>query len=266
MTKIRELANTSELSKLDTRILLSLVTGFSHAQLISRDDHIMNDIQLSLYNTYYDRAKSGEPIAYIVGNKEFFGYDFTVNSHTLIPRPETEHLVEEVINLAPLNGNVLDLGTGSGCIAISCKLERPDLNITAIDNYNETLAVARQNSINLKAKINFLRSNWFENTSEKFDIIVSNPPYIEKNDIHMAKLQHEPINALTDHLDGFSCIDHIAKNCVKHMNNGAYIIIEHGYNQGNTVRQLLLDAGLHNIISKLDYAKLERYTMACYRI
>lgn len=266
MTTIKEILNTSQLSKLDTRVLLSRVTEFSHAQLISRDNTMLNDEQLSLYQSYYTRALSGEPIAYILGTKEFFGYEFVVNKHTLIPRPETEHIVEEVIRLAPHKGKVLDLGTGSGCIPISCKLERQDLIITALDKNIDTLEIAKQNAINLKSKISFLQSDWFDNVSDKYDIIVSNPPYIEKNDNHMAKLQHEPIHALTDFADGLSCIKHIIKHCSKYMNNGAHIIIEHGYNQGNEVRNMSLNAGLHDIITKLDYAKLERYTIACYRI
>lgn len=266
MITIRELSNKSQLPKIDTRVLLSLVTGFNHAQLISRDNFTINEIQLNLYNNYYARAISGEPIAYIVGKKEFFGRDFIVNKYTLIPRPETELLVEEVIKLAPQNGKILDLGTGSGCIAISCKLERQDLNVTAIDKDINTLEIAKKNAINLKSKICLLESNWFENISEKFDIIVSNPPYIEKNDTHMAKLQHEPSHALTDFADGLSCIKHIIQHGTKYMNNGAYIIIEHGYDQGKKVRELLMNAGMHNIITESDYAKLERYTIACYKI
>lgn len=265
MTTIKQLLQESQLSKLDTRVLLSEVTKFTAAQLISRDDYNLTTEQLNLYQLNYERAQKGEPIAYIIGRKEFFGRNFIVNNHTLIPRPETELLVEEVIKLAPKNAHVLDLGTGSGCIAISCKLERSDLQVSAVDISAQTLEVAIQNANQLNANINFIRSDWFENISGKFDIIVSNPPYIELDDPHLEKLQYEPQSALTDYKDGLSCINNILKSGIKYMNSGAYIIIEHGYNQGDSVSLLFKQNNLTRVETKFDYAQLERFTIGCYK-
>ena len=263
MLSIRQLLSASPLNKLDTRVLLSFVTGFNSAQLISRDDSILSCELFEQYQQLQLRALAGEPLAYIIGSKEFYSYSFMVTPATLIPRPETELLVDEVLTHAPPHARVLDLGTGSGCIAISCKLSRLDLQVIGADKSIEALAIAQQNSLRLNANIEFIASNWFESISDvlKFDIIVSNPPYIEKNDEHLQNLSYEPSSALTDFADGLSCIRIIVASATQYLNSLGWLMIEHGYNQGQAVRDLFNAVGLINIQTKLDYAWIERFTV-----
>lgn len=263
---IKEIIASSKLDRLDTRVILSYVTGFSNAQLISRDDYQLNSLEYEIYTKLYTRALDGEPIAYLLGYKEFYGRSFKVTSDTLIPRPETELLVDKVLEFAKLHDSIIDLGTGSGCIAITCKLERPDLNITAVDKFSNTLIVARNNAITLNADINFICSNWFDTITNKFDIIVSNPPYIEVNDEHLLNLQYEPQSALTDFADGFSCIRIIAEKSSIYLKNNGWLMIEHGYNQGYIVRKIFENNGLQEIETFKDYAGLERFTIGKYII
>ncbi|RTK96947.1 MAG: peptide chain release factor N(5)-glutamine methyltransferase [Neisseriaceae bacterium] len=264
--QIKKLLVNSQLERLDNRLLLSYVTSFSHAQLIINDDYSLSNDQLTKYNLLMQRVLNGEPLAYILGTKEFYSRKFQVNSHTLIPRPETELLVDEVISKAKKNAKILDLGTGSGCIAITCKLERPGLNVTAVDNYAETLLVAKSNANSLNADVNFVQSNWFEEVNQTFDIIVSNPPYIEVNDEHLDKLQFEPKHALTDFSDGLSAIKQIIYESCKYLNNNGWLMFEHGYNQAENIRQMFYNCDFTNIETIQDYANLDRITLGQFII
>ncbi len=258
--QIKQLLNNQQLSRLDNRLLIAQVTNFSHAQIIANNDYSLTPEQLVQYTDLVNRVIAGEPLAYIIGTKEFYSREFTVTAATLIPRPETELLVELVVKLAQPNSKVLDLGTGSGCIAITCKLEREDLNITATDKYPETLAIAQQNAKRFNAEISFIESDWFTNITDKFDIIVSNPPYIEINDKHLDNLQFEPLHALTDFGDGLLAISQIIRESKAHLNNHGYLIFEHGYNQAEKIRQILYNYGLTDIKTLTDYANLDRIT------
>jgi release factor glutamine methyltransferase len=263
MHTLRELLANSNLARLDNRVLLSEITGFSTAQLISRDDYVLTDEQFERYQSWLKRTLSGEPLAYIVGYKEFYSHEFKVTPDTLIPRPETELLVDEVLLRAPPNAAVLDMGSGSGCIAISCKLERRDIRVTALDQSSAALKIAGQNAISLGAEIKFIHSDWYSALAADayFDIIVSNPPYIEAGDLHLSALSYEPLSALTDFSDGLSCIRKIANQAPKFLKNNGYLLVEHGYNQGVAVREILAEAGLLNIDTLRDYAGLERITL-----
>lgn len=263
---IKEIIASSKLDRLDTRVILSYVTGFSSAQLISRDDYQLNSLEYEIYTKLYTRALDGEPIAYLLGYKEFYGRNFKVTSDTLIPRPETELLVDKVLEFAKLHDSMIDLGTGSGCIAITCKLERPDLKVTALDKFSNTLMIARDTAETLGADVNFICSNWFDDVTDKFDIIVSNPPYIEVNDEHLLNLQYEPQFALTDFADGLSCIRVIAEKSSIYLKNNGWLMIEHGYNQGYVVREIFENNGLQEIETFKDYASLERFTIGKYII
>jgi release factor glutamine methyltransferase len=261
MTTIRDLSRASELTKLDTRVLLAYVTGFTTAQLISRDDYILTELQLAKYQELYIRAKEGEPIAYLIGYKEFYGRKFCVTNDTLIPRPDTELLIDKVIELAPHKANLLDLGTGSGCIAITCNLERTDIKTIAVDKSNAALVIARINAQTLNAPTVFIESDWFSNVTGKFDIIASNPPYIEAQDTHLAALRYEPQSALTDFADGLSCIRIIISQSVNYLKNNGWLIIEHGYNQGTAVREIFSKHKFSDIVTVKDYARLDRITL-----
>lgn len=261
MTRLRDLLAQQDISRLDHRVLLSQITGFSFAQLISRDDYELTSDQLQQYQAWRLRVLAGEPLAYILGKKEFYSREFQVTPDTLIPRPETEILVDKVLELAQQNARVVDLGTGSGCIAISTKLERLDLSIVAVDKFPAALAVASENAINLVAEIEFVESDWFSNLSGKFDLIVSNPPYIEAGDPHLQNLQFEPQTALSDFSDGLSCIRMIAAGVDQFLNFNGWLIIEHGYNQALAAQEIFRNVGLSQVITLQDYAGLDRITL-----
>ena len=258
MKSLNTLLRNTSVDRLDNRVLLREITGFSDAYLISRGDYILTGKQYQQYCDALARLIEGEPVAYILGYKEFYSRRFKVNSATLIPRPETELLVDKVLELAPIGANLLDMGTGSGCIAISCKLEREDLDVTAIDSSDGALAVAIDNANQLMVKINIIKSNWYQNITGKFAIIASNPPYIQSDDEHLHALQYEPRQALTDFADGLECIREIIKGAPQRLDNGGLLIMEHGYDQAGAVRELLLSAGFEKIITIRDYAGIER--------
>lgn len=261
MIKLRDLLLLQDLSRLEKRVLLSRITGFNSAQLISRDDYELTDVQLQKYHAWCARVFAGEPLAYILGQKEFYSREFRVTPDTLIPRPETELLVDKILELAPPQARVVDLGTGSGCIAISAKLERPDLSVLAVDKFVAALAVARGNANKLDAQVEFVQSDWFANLNGKFDIIVSNPPYIEVNDPHLQNLQFEPQTALSDFADGISCIRAIAAGASEFLNLNGWLIVEHGYNQALAVQEIFRNAGLASIVTLQDYAGVDRITL-----
>lgn len=256
---IKQILLDSKLDRLDTRLLLGHVLGFSKTELITKDNYQLSPAQYQSFITVYNKCQLGMPVAYILGYKEFYSRRFKVTPETLIPRPDTELLVDTLLGLAKPKDNVLDLGTGSGCIAISCKLENQDLNITASDKYPETLKIAMENAIALGAKIKFIRSDWFENIKGKYDIIVSNPPYIAPDDEHLKDLAFEPQDALTDFCDGMSAIKEIIASSLPFLNG--YLLLEHGYNQGPLTAELMVSHGFKNVRTIKDYATLDRITL-----
>src|SRR5690606_36104570 len=176
----------------------------------------------------------GKPVAYLTGTREFWSMEFQVNEHTLIPRPETECLVETVLKLVPDNANldVADLGTGSGAIAIAIASERPHCRIVATDICDRALAIAVKNATRLDVNnIQFVKSDWYTNLQGSFDIIVSNPPYIRNDDAHLHGdgVAHESMLALRGGVDGLDAIRNIISNAVRYLNKGGWLVIEHGY-------------------------------------
>lgn len=261
MKSLRELFSVKDISRVDKRAILREITRFSDAQLISRDNYCLNQEELVKYKSWVERLQKGEPLAYILGYKEFYSRKFIVSPATLIPRPETELLVEEGIKHAGFAARILELGTGSGCIAISAKLERADLDITAVDKFAAALDIAKQNAANLGAKITFLQSDWFSNITGKFSLIISNPPYIDKDDDHLAALGYEPISALTDFADGYTCIRDIISGAKKYLLPNGWLLLEHGFMQGKIVRGIFGLNEFKAIKTITDYADLERITI-----
>ena len=207
------------------------------------------------------RYHTGEPIEYILGTCEFYKYSFFINSNVLIPRHETEIIVDEVLKLKP-NARVLELGTGSGCIAISCKLERPDLAITAVDIDNLALSTAMLNAASLKATINFLHSNWYSQLDEYilFDAIIANPPYIAYDDNHLKNLVYEPLHALTDFDNGYFSLAHIIKYAPSYLVKGGVILLEIGYQQFDSIASL---CELHKFVSIIAINDLQNIKRVC---
>ncbi|MCC2625826.1 MAG: prmC [Burkholderiales bacterium] len=256
---IKQILQNSKLSKLDTKILLGHILGFSKVELVTCNDYQLNEEQYDSYLELYDKCLHGMPIAYILGYKEFYSHKFRVTPDTLIPRPETELLVDMVLQLAKPGDRILDLGTGSGCIAISCKLENKMLDITATDMYAQTLMVAKDNAITLGAEIRFIQSDWFNNIDGIYDIIVSNPPYIVGDDDHLRALAFEPQHALTDFADGMSNIKKIITTAQRHLQG--YLLLEHGYDQGRATLGLMQNNGYKNVRTIKDYAGQDRITL-----
>jgi release factor glutamine methyltransferase len=256
---------SQELPVLETRMLLTHALGLTRIQLITQSETRLNAQQAQRCNELIARRVQGEPMAYILGEREFFGRMFKVNPAVLIPRPDTELLVELALQFMPAQASVLDLGTGSGAIAISIAAERPDCQVLACDISLAALDVARSNALALIANkhISFLQSDWYTQIpAQSFDCIVSNPPYIVKEDAHLTQgdLRFEPINALTDHDDGLSAYRAIIKGAAAYLKDGGRLLFEHGYDQAEAVQELLRTQGFSEVQSWQDLAGIWRVT------
>jgi release factor glutamine methyltransferase len=251
------------LDPLENRILLCHATGLTRVQLITQGDRPLTPDEAARLDDLVARRLRGEPIAYIVGRREFFGLDFQVGPAVLIPRPDTELIVELALERLPQNApRLLDMGTGSGAIAVAVAHTRPDAAVTALDVSPDALAVAQANATANGARVRFLHSSWFDALAadEMFDVIASNPPYIAAGDDHLAQgdLRFEPVGALTDHADGLSALRTIITGSPRHLVPGGWLLLEHGYDQAAAVRTLLLDAGFADVQSWQDLAGIER--------
>lgn len=261
-TPIGAVMATLPLDPLENRILLCHATGLSRVQLITRADQALDDDQAARLSKLVQRRLAGEPIAYIVGKREFFGLDFSVSEAVLIPRPDTELIVELALERLPPQGRLLDMGTGSGAIAVSIAHTRPDAQVTALDLSEAALAVAGKNAVDNGVRVRFLQSDWFGalGPDERFDLIASNPPYIAAGDAHLTQgdLRFEPTGALTDHADGLSALRSIVAGSPAYLAPGAWLLMEHGYDQAEPVRALLEAAGYGEVQSWRDLAGIER--------
>lgn len=272
MTTIAQTLKRAEASidRIDAQYLLCVVLDVGRASLIARSDQTLDESLAGQFERLVTRRADGEPVAYLLGIREFYGRDFKVNEHVLIPRPETEILVEQA--LARLSGQkqpgdltnarVCDLGTGSGAIAVTLALESPMSQVTACDVSPTALGVARENAARLQAAVEFVESDWYSALNGRtFDLIVSNPPYVAGGDAHLAQgdLRFEPQTALTDgSVDGMASICAIVTGAPAHLAPGGWLMLEHGYDQAAAVRELLLKAGFHNLICMRDLAGIER--------
>ncbi|GJI96854.1 release factor glutamine methyltransferase [Duganella caerulea] len=256
----------SLLDPLDNRVLLCHALGLSRVSLITQSERELDAEQAARFAALVQRRLAGEPVAYIVGQREFFGLPFEVNGAVLIPRPDTELLVELTLDRLPPQGRVLDMGTGSGAIAVALAHTRRDAAVTALDVSPDALAVARRNAAANGAQVNFLQSDWYTALQGQppFDVIASNPPYIASGDRHLSEgdLRYEPPGALTDHADGLSALRIIVAGAAAHLKPQGWLLMEHGYDQAAAVRQLLTDQGYNEVQSWTDLAGIERVTGA----
>ncbi len=251
------------LEALESRILLCHALGITRVGLITQSERSLTEAEASTLAALVERRVQGEPIAYIVGKREFFGLDFAVTSAVLIPRPDTELLVELALERLPPNGRVLDMGTGSGAVAVAIAHTRRDAAVTALDVSAAALDVARANAAANAAAVRFLQSDWYAALQgQVFDLIASNPPYIASGDAHLAQgdLRFEPAGALTDHADGLSALRTIIAGAPGHLAEHGWLLMEHGYDQAAQVRQLLQERGYHDVQSWRDLAGIERAT------
>ena len=285
---IQQLANAAASSHLPSFWLtdwLLFVIEQPSSFLITDENYQLTDSELAQFHAGVTKMQQGTPLAYLTGQQEFWSLNFKVNQHTLIPRPDTEILIEQVltwINSRPKSVDddnkpkrLLDLGTGSGCIAISLAHElkqscqnssTESWQVVAVDLSLEALKVAKHNAmVNEVADIEFIQSSWYDALSTQdeplFDVIVSNPPYIDEEDEHLARLVAEPISALSAPNHGLADIEHIVQQAPQHLNVGGLLAIEHGFDQGLAVRQLFLDNRFDSVHTVQDFGGNDRVTL-----
>jgi release factor glutamine methyltransferase len=268
------LQRSSPLDALETRILLCHSTGLSRVQLITRSEETATPVQAAAFRSAVLRRVTGEPIAYILGQREFYGLMLRVTPDVLIPRPETELLVELALERLPSGGRVLDMGTGSGAIAVAIAHQRADAHVTALDISGAALAVAADNAArHLAGRVNMprlLESDWYAGLAAAhardpaftpmFDLILANPPYIVAGDKHLSQgdLRFEPVSALTDHQDGMSALRTIIEDAPAYLSAGGWLLMEHGYDQAEAVRTHLMQHAFSEVQSWCDLAGIER--------
>ena len=269
-TSLATMLSPSE-AKFETHILLQHALGVNRAWLITHQNDALQPNPHEVFEALLNRRLKGEPIAYILGSREFYGLKLKVTPDTLIPRSDTEVLVDAVLAKIPHDQpcKILDLGTGSGAIALAIAKQCPQTLVTALDVSQTALNIASENAQNLNIpNVHFLLSNWYVNLNhEKFDVIVSNPPYIEQDDTHLQQgdLRFEPQSALVSGESGLHDILQIIKNAPQYLNPCGWLMLEHGYNQANSVADFLIQSGFNEISHVLDLAGIERVTIGCYK-
>ena len=274
--------NPTENSKIDALVLLQHATGKSRTQILAFDDtEIDEKVRLKL-TALLDRRLNGEPIAYILGEKEFWSLPLNVSKGTLIPRPDTEILVEKALQIAleklqenPPRFRILDLGTGTGAIALAlaselssiCQKRQISLEIIGVDLMPDVVALAQSNAERNKLNVQFLQSRWFENITGQFDLIVSNPPYIDAQDEHLRQgdVRFEPLSALVANDAGYADLRHIIELAPSYLNSNGVLLLEHGWQQGEKVRSIFQENHWEMVETVRDYGDNERVTLGFWK-
>jgi release factor glutamine methyltransferase len=262
----------------EARLLLASTLSCDLAWLAAHGEYALSEQQAQRFHHRVHRRAQGEPIAYLIGTREFYGRCFSVTPDVLIPRPETELLVDTALFLLPPTGphrhsrsqRVLELGTGSGCVAISLALERPDLDVVALDYSVAALTLAQTNARQLGAAVRFFASDWFSALGlAHFDLILSNPPYVAVNDPHLQEgdVRFEPLLALSGSglsgRHGLNMMETIIAQAPRYLNEGGFLVLEHGAAQADDVRDMLSHAGFARIIAREDLAGISRVCAGC---
>lgn len=253
-------------SRIEVQCLLQHVLSVQRAYLLAHPEHILSEAQQDAFDALLQRRLRGEPIAHLLGEREFFGLNLKVTPATLIPRPDTELIVELALNRISQTQpcRVLDMGTGSGAIALAIAKHKLNAEVVAVDASQDALAVAIENAQRLDiSNVSFIQSNWFSALNGQcFDLIVSNPPYIASDDIHLSQgdLRFEPLSALASGMDGLDDIRRIISSAPQYLTSNSWLLLEHGYDQAASVRDLLTQRGFVSVFSEKDIAGIERVT------
>ncbi len=260
--RIDALLRASAIDQLEARILIAHALQWTRIELVTRSQDELSDDDIAAAMSVLQRRRDGEPIAYITGEREFFGLKLKVTPAVLIPRHETELLVEQAAQHLGAKSSVLDLGTGSGAVALALGHLRADARITATDISLAALDIAQQNATTHNININFLQSDWYDSVKNKFDLIVSNPPYIPSGDPHLTQgdLRFEPADALTDYSNGLKAIELIIRGAPHHLQANGWLLLEHGYDQAPAVSELFRNLGWRDVHCWSDLAGIPRVT------
>ena len=257
-------AQQAGLPRVDAQMLLLHVlgrAGHDRAWLLAHDDAALSPAQAEAFTSLTARRLAGEPVAYLTGRKAFYGLELAIDARVLDPRDDTETLVDWALELLPPGrpARVLDLGTGSGAIALALAAERPQAEVWAVDASANALAVAHANAVRLGLAVTFRHGDWLTPLAgERFELIVSNPPYIAEGDAHLPALAHEPLQALVSGADGLDDIRRIITAAPAHLTPGGWLLLEHGWNQATAVRDLLAAGGFTQVQSRRDLGGVER--------
>lgn len=255
----------SDSPKRDAEILLSFATGRARTYLLAFGETVLTAEQLAVLESLAARRELGEPIAYLVGEREFWSLPLSVSSATLIPRPDTECLVEQALaHLANTPCRILDLGTGTGAIALALASERPDCTVVGVDIKADAVALARHNAEKLAINnAHFLQSRWFDSVDGRFSLIVSNPPYIDANDPHLNEgdVRYEPHSALVAPAEGMADLIEIIRQSPPYLEAGGWLMLEHGWQQAEAVQKHLNNTGFSAVMTYKDYGNNDRVTL-----
>lgn len=256
---VEEALRAAPIDAREARLLLAAATGLSVAAVLTYPERKLAVETRARFLGFVERRSKGEPVAYILGRKEFYGLELGVDAAVLIPRPETELLVD--LALARAFSSVVDLGTGSGAIALALKHHRPAARVVAVEASAAALAVAQRNAAALALQVQFVHGQWLEPLrGERFELVVSNPPYVAAGDPHLAELAFEPQGALVSGADGLDAIREIVSQVPRHLVAGGWVLLEHGMGQDGAVRALLGAQGLEEVTSWPDLAGIPRVT------
>ena len=262
MTTVADLLRAGGLARADTLALLAHLLGSGREQLVAHPQRPVDERCAQAFAALAARRRAGEPLAYLLASREFYGRRFAVSPAVLIPRPETELLVELGLELIAARSEpaVLELGAGCGCVAITLALQRPAARVTAVERSPEALALARANAQALGATLHWIESDWFARVDGAFDLIVANPPYVRAGDPHLAELAFEPAAALVAGADGLDDLRRIVAGAGAHLRAGGWLAVEHGYDQAGEVAALIAAAGFESIACRRDLQGHARVT------